>query len=309
MGQHDLGPEGIPESTFYAIRRKAYEEGWLIDRYVPNPWATGAVSLECILAKPGASERAALEKEWAESPENVLLWSGLNSVFGVFFRKSPDPKPPSNSFSVGVTRTTGSLPAYFDYSRLWARFLGANLSTGYPRSLAFAPDRELKERQTLLRNLLALNVPAGPTPTPRRNWHTPSGLPRSLQRLLDWGVAQSRTFLNAEAVPPYQGRVPSEVVFITGNLKPGSSGGSVLAELNQRCNVSPFLVADNGRAILIVTLGQLMTEAAGRRKVRTTARPVLSTLEPLVGDVQVTIERVDGMKKIVDHRYDRVVAE
>jgi len=31
----------VPRSTYHAIRRRAYDEGWLRDRYVPHPVAFG----------------------------------------------------------------------------------------------------------------------------------------------------------------------------------------------------------------------------------------------------------------------------
>jgi hypothetical protein len=302
-----FGWKGIPSSTFYSIRKKAYESGWLTDRYVPNPWVNGLSSVECILAKPGAADYATLERRWAADPESVVVWTGLNSMFGIFFRKQPDPSPPEQGTRVAVTPTSGSAPVFFDYSRLWARFIGETRTMGYPRQLVTRAVHTERGRPASVKDLLAKDAPTGQAPTTDRVWHPPSGLPRSQQRLLDWGIVQGRTFLNFEAVPPFQGRIPGELVFITGNLKAGAKGAHVLSTLNEESNVSPFILMDDGKTVLLGTLGQLEASGVGRKRVHSTARPVLSTLQSLMDEVQVTIERVDGIRKVVDQRYDRLV--
>ncbi len=297
-------PREIPESTYYAIRKKAYDGGWLTDRYVPNPWVLGFSAVEAILVRPGISERASLERAWAASPSNVVLWSGLNSLFGVFFRREGEETMPDEGARLRVTPTSGSIPAYFDYSRLWSRFIGREGTTGYPRSLATAGHHPERAHPHAMEELFRRDRGPERPAVPPRPWHPPSGLPRSQQRLLDWGLLQDRTFLNAERLPPFRGRIPSEVVYLQGRLRPGFGGGEVLSRLSSACGVSPFLVADDGHRILIATLGQLESEGAGRRRVSATAQPVLPTLERMVDDVEVTIERTDSLRKVTDHRYE-----
>jgi hypothetical protein len=108
-------------------------------------------------------------------------------------------------------------------------------------------------------------------------------------------------------IPPYKGHVPGEVVFISGTLRTGVSGGHILVTLNEKCNVSPFLLIEDGRTALTGTIGQLEATSTGRRRVHSTSRPVLDTLVPLMENVQLTIEPVDSLRKVVDHRYDRLV--
>jgi hypothetical protein len=304
------GLEGrsLPSSTFYSVRRRAYEAGWLSDRYVPNPWVNGFSAVECLLAKPSAPDFAAWGKKWAADPENVVLWIGLNSIFGLFFRRNLDSTAWKECTRVRVTPTSGSAPVFFDYSRLWGKFLGAQVPTRYPRPLVTRTLHEDRTRISVLKELLARDAPPGPVPVRSRIWHLPSGLPRSQQRLLDWGIVQSRTFLNVETLPSFRGRIPGELVFITGTLRTGISGAEVLARLNESSNASPFLLMDDGQRMIAATLGQIAAVGGTRKRVPSTSRPVLSTLSPLVDDVQVTIERTDSLRKTVDHRYDRLIS-
>src|ERR1700688_4430886 len=114
---------GLPASTFYATRRKIYDAGWLTDRYLPNPWASGFSSVDFALVRPPLGERSRVEREWASSPDAVLLWSGLNALFGVFFRRNGHAPTAEETSPVSITATRGSVPVYFDYSLAWSRFI------------------------------------------------------------------------------------------------------------------------------------------------------------------------------------------
>ncbi len=301
------GPKGIPPSTFFTIRRKAYEAGWLRDRYVPHPWAAGVGSVECVLARPGATERGVLEDAWARSPDTVVLWSGLNSLFALFYRPPGNRAPSTSGVSVSVEPSQGSIPVYFDYSRLWAHFLGKEERTEYPRSLGGRVSHAEWARTSALSEILRWNDKAVTDGEPARSWNTPAALPRSQQRLLDWGLVQNRTFLNVESLPPYQGRLASELVYLTGKLRPRVTGGEVLSRLQSACGVSPFLLMEDRTNLLLATLGQLEANGAVRKRVRSTSRPVLMELNSLLTEIQVTIERSDSLRKVVDHRYDPLV--
>lgn len=299
---------GIPASTFFATRRRIYEAGWLTDRYVPNPWAVGVLRIEFVLATPGPTERGRLEREWADSNATVVLWSGLNVLFGIFCGTvDAGPRVEAGTI-VGVEAHTGSVPVYFDYSRAWSRFIRVGGETGYPRSLG-APLPVQGRTTPKAVSDLALQDQDGPSEArAAHRWHSVAGLSRIEQRLLERGIVRSRTFLNLDSVPAYDGRSLGEIVFVTGKLRSGVSSADVLGALTNDCRVSPILVADDGSRILILALGQVRPGATQRTRVQRAEGPVAATLDRALTNVQVTIEPTDSVRRTVDHRYDRLLS-
>lgn len=302
-----VGPTGIPPSTFYATRRKIYDAGWLSDRYVPHPWALGVLAIDCVLAKPNPADRARLERDLAASPQNVVLWSGLNVLFGIFFRQNGETIKVKNSTTVSVTAASGSVPVYFDFSRSWSRFIRIERETGYPRSIGDALTHAERSPPPAVTGLILQDQNGGSESPRTHRWHSSAGLSRSEQRLLERGQIQSRTFLNLDSVPPYDGRALGEIVFLTGDFRQGVSSAEVLGELNNRCQVSPLLMVDDGTKVLILALGQVGTGASSRTKVPRATGPVASTLDSALQNLEMTVEHTDSVRRAVDHRYDRLL--
>jgi hypothetical protein len=212
----DIGPSGIPTSTFYATRRKIYGAGWLLDRYVPHPWALGIRAIDCVLVRPGPAERIRVESDLAASEENVVLWSGLNVLFGIFFRQDGEAGKVGNGTTISITSDHGSVPVYFDYSRPWSRFAQLDRVTGYPRSFGADVRRTARPVHSAVQGLILQDQNDGGPSPPAHRWHSSAGHSRIEQRLLNRGIIRSRTFLSPDAVPPYDGRVLGELVFLTG---------------------------------------------------------------------------------------------
>lgn len=301
-----LSAAGVPVSTFYATRRKIYDAGWVSDRYVPNPWTTGFHRVDCVLAQPGPSERTRLEREWGSSGENVLLWSGLNLLFGVFFHRRTDGGEVGSGSRISITADKGALPVYFDYSRLWSRFTRIERETGYARSPGAAGTPVSRSSLSTVHELtLADQKPVGPPDRPHR-WHSSAGLSRRQQQLLDHGDIRSRTFLNLDGLPPFDSRALGEIIFLTGAFRKGVGSQEVLAALTNECRVSPLLVADDVEKILIIALGQVESAAPQRTKVPRAAESVTSALDARLGDLQMLVEHAGSLRQLVDHRYDRL---
>ena len=300
-------PSAIPASTYFATRRRVYEAGWLADRYVPDPWAVGVRAVDCVLVRPSPADRARWEREWALSTENVVLWSGLNILFGIFFRWAGGATRAEIGTTLSISADSGSVPVYFDYSRPWSRFIRVERETGYPRSVGGSPRPDGRGTLSGVSELLREGQEGGEAATTlSHRWHSPAGLPRSAQRLLDKGVVRSRTFLDLDVLPPYEGRALGEIVFLTGELRKGISPTNVLGALNNECRVSPLLFAEEGGRILILALGQVRASAARRTTLRRATAPVAATLDATLENVEITIEHTDSVRKLVDHRYDRL---
>ena len=301
-----IGASGIPTSTFYATRRKIYESGWLSDRYVPHPWALGIRAIDCVLAKPNPAERARLERNLGSCAGNVVLWSGLNVLLGIFFRQNGDAMKVENGTTVSITADSGSVPVYFDYSRSWSRFIRVERATGYPRALGESATRTERTTPSAVPELFHQDQnEEGPSPHAHR-WHSPTGLSPGQQRIMERGVIRSRTFLNQDAVPPYDGRALGELAFLTGDLREGVSSVDVLQMLDGQCQVSPIFLADDGTKVLILALGQVGVGGAKRTKVPRAAGPVSATLDSALKNLQMTVEHVDSVRKPIDHQYDRL---
>jgi hypothetical protein len=305
-GISEIDPLGIPPSTFFATRRRIYAAGWLTDRYVPNPWAIGVLAIDCVLAKPGPADRARLERDWAASASNVILWSGMNVLLGIFFRQDDRAPGIENGNTVSIAAGSGSLPVYFDYSRAWSRFIRVEKETGYPRPLGVALPPTDGSTPSAVPGLILEDQEDGSPPPRARRWHSLAGLSRSEQRLLECGVVRSRTFINLDAVPPYDGRALGEIVFVTGELREGVTSADVLGALNNECRVSPLLLAEDGTKILIPALGQVGAGASRRTRLRRAAVPVAATLDSMLTNLQMTIEHTDSVRRLIDHRYDRL---
>ncbi len=301
----DIAASGIPASTYYATRRRIYEAGWLSDRYLPNPWASGVASIDFVLAHPGPADRGRLEREWASREGNVLLWSGPNVVLGIFFRPNAEAPSPEDGSRISVTPDAGSVPVYFDFSRPWARFIDVERETLYPRPLQPPAGALERTSASKVRELVASDQAGKGEPSAPHRWHSTTDLSRGQQRSLERGLVESRTFLNLDSLPPYRGRELGEIVFLTGRLREGVSSTDVLGSLDRDCRVSPFLLADDGSQVLLLALGQVATAVSRRTRIPRATHSVASTLDEALKGVQMTVEPTWSVMRPTDHRYDR----
>lgn len=302
----DPGLPGIPASTFYSIRRKIYEAGWLSDRYVPMPWSTGMASVECRLISPAPADRGRIEGDWAGRPENVVVWSGPNVIFGVFFIRKHGPAPSTEGTTITVTLDSGSLPVYFDYSRAWSRFIGVGHGTGYPRSLGDASTSTERAYGPALGSLLDRDGAGDHGSTRSHRWHSAAGLSRSDQRILDRGLVQSRTFLNTDVLPPFEGRALGEIVFLTGSLRAGIKSAVLLDILNNECQISPLLFVEANSKVLMMAVGQVDPATPQRTRVSRSGGSVVGTIDRTMTDTKVVVEQSNSVRRLVDHRYNHL---
>jgi hypothetical protein len=295
----------LPSSTYNVVRRRVFDAGWLADVMVPNPGACGFGAVELSLARPALSHRDELVRSWSSDAECVLLWTGLHAVLGIFFRaRAPDRSSETatrdGTFRVVARRSGGSVPVYFDYSGLWARFGGEPPRPGYPAGLdaaaATADHRALAAATTLFRPGRTADAGA-----PR--WTSMFRLTRSPRRALEEGLAQTRTVLRPWALPPYDGRRVGELLLIEGRLRAGTTATRLLGWLTGECAVFPFLLAEGDGRVLIAGLGQTSATALGRVPVPSARRPVMSALTDHLDPVDLLIEPVESVQEQVGHRY------
>lgn len=313
-----LDHSGMPRSTYHAARKRAYTEGWVYDRYLPDPRSVGWTWVSFLLASPFADRSPLLLERWVRYPGSTVLWRGPQWDFAVLFHRDqsgpsrlrerlapPDLAPLVRHVSVEVDPQT--VPVYFDYAGLWSHIAGDSGVLRYPRPLAERPGPVAPLSGSLARSLAELvHLPFGIGPVPREGHRLgPLGLPRSQRRLLAQRAVVHRTLIDPRHLPPYRGRAGDEIVLITGAIRDPQIFPKLLPDLWRDCRVYPFLCATDRSQVLLAGLSQ-----AGRGSTADgfPRRPVLATLSESLQDIEVRRQPVSSLEVVLDHRYDRLVA-
>ena len=312
---------GVPRSTYHAVRRRAYEEGWLRDRYIPHPVPLGRPFVTVLLVRPYADRQEEFVQRVASDDGNVLLWSGGQVAIAVFYHVQPDaPRklvdrivaeklaaPPL----VVTSRTDGpSFPVYFDFEGLWCNLASLEGTLAYPHGLGGGIDPDVDEEprlsshqlwaigELLRRPFVAIDQGRG------GHLVGPFGLPFSQRKLLARGWITHRTLLDPSRLPPFQGKLADQIVLITGTPKPGARPENLFGLLTRDSRVYPFLYAIGDERWLIGALGSSTPPPADGRASR---RPVLPTLREYLEGIDIIQEVAANFTAPVDHRYDRLV--
>lgn len=294
----------LPSSTFNVARRRIFEGGGLRDILVPNPGPCGFAAVEFVVARPSTSTRPELLRGWAGSPDCVVLWAGMHALFGVFFREDPPPAPVPGTreegFRLTVRREEGSVPVYFDFAGLWARFGGERVPASYPAALETGGD--VADRRSLggLSRLLEAGGPGADVPG---GWTSVARMPRAERGLLDDRILLARTVLRPARMPPMEGRRLGEYVFVHGRFRPGGGTPKLLERLTGECRSFPFLLAEADGRVLLGAIGQLSSTRPGRVPVPAAERPVLAVLREQLDPFEVLVEPVEAVEEFVAHRY------
>lgn len=314
----------VPRSTYHAARRRAYAEGWLRDRYVPDPLRFGFHVVTIAVVRPYADRAAALAAAWAAAPTNVVTWLGSQVALGVFYHHDAREaerfdaelaasKMTSGGTTLATVTTEPELPVFFDYEGLWAHLAGLTGTLSYPSGLGGgAAEDDADGVAHRRRSWAALELVHRPftAEASGRAGHLvgPLGLPFSQLKLLRTGAVGHRVFLDPSRVPPYQGRSADQVVLLVGDLRDGARPEQVFATLTKECRVFPFLYATHDRRLLLGALGRGATSSAGAATpTESGRRPVLATLQEFLEGIEVVQEPSAAFQTVVDHRYDRLL--
>jgi hypothetical protein len=316
---------GVPRSTYHAVRRRAYDEGWLRDRYIPHPVPLGRPVVGFHLIRPFADRFDELARLMAADDGTVVLWTGTQIVLAVTFQARPnEPRKLADRVQAGrlapapllvVVRADGpSIPVYFDFEGLWCHLAGVQGTLAYPHGLgggepedpevpsggSMSSHQRWAARELLLR-------PFSPI-AQERGGHLvgPFGLPFSQRKMLARGWVTHRTILDPARVPPYQGRTAEQVVFVTGTPRAGARPEVLFDLLTRESRVFPFLFAVAPDRWLLGALGGPAGSAPPESPPR---RPVLPTLREALEGIEILQEPASGFTAPVDHRYDRLLPE
>ncbi len=315
----------VPRSTYHAARKRAYEEGWLRDRYIPDPARFGSPLATIAIVRPFADRVGDLANRLAADRANVVAWVGAQSALCVYFHS--DRKVAEKTLgaltSGGIASSVTSViaqvdrsdvPVFFDYEGLWSHLSGLSGAATYPNGLGGR-----------------VPAPEGdpPAATPHQVWAAkelvnrpfdaeargrgghligPFGLPFSQQKLLRAGWVTYRVVLEPSLLPPYQGRSADQVVLISGRLRTGARPEGLFAALTRDCRVFPFLYATDGERVLMAALGRAPGAPTGGPlpAIDADRQPVMATLQGALEGIEVQQEAVTQLRAVVDHRYERL---
>ncbi len=312
---------GVPRSTYHAVRRRAYEEGWLRDRYIPHPVPMGRPFVTVLVARPYADRQDDFVRRVSGDRGNVLLWTGTQMSMAIFYHaKATEPRRLTDRvvaerlaplpLVVTVHADGPSVPVYFDFEGLWCNLASLEGTLAYPHGLGggLAPGRsggstpsphELWALGELLRRPFAA-VDQG------RGGHLvgPLGLPFSQRRLLARGWITHRTLLDPSRLPPFQGKLADQIVLVSGTPRPGARPEALFFVLTRESRVFPFLYAIAPDRWILGALGSSGPPPDEGRMLR---RPVLPTLREYLEGIEILQEAAGGFTAPVDHRYDRLL--
>jgi hypothetical protein len=313
----------VPRSTYHAVRRRAYEELWLRDRYIPHPLPLGFPFVSFVLARPFADKFEEYATRAAADPGNVFLWTGGPIALAIFFhRREADRSkwgaqvqrerlagPPT---TITVPTDQPSVPVFFDFEGLWCHLAGLPGTLAYPHGLggplggdgpedgtpSLTSHRSWAIGELLRRPFAGADAGKGP------HLVGPLGLPFAQRRMLARGWVEHRTLLDPAPLPPYQGKSPDQVALITGVPRSYGRPEALFAELTRECRVFPFLFVVGSERWLLGALGSSSPPAPDSSSPR---RPVLATLREYLEGIEVVQEPATQFSARVDHRYDRLL--
>jgi hypothetical protein len=315
----------VPRSTYHSIRRRAYAEGWLRDRYIPHPVAMGRPLVTFLVFRPFADRFEELLAAGAAQPGTVVLWRGSQFVLSVIFHRQPNEtsgflqkvsrgRMAPSPVSLTVSTEGPSIPVYFDFEGLWCHVAGFDGTLAYPhglggglvddagehRSLTLSPHQWWAASELMKRPFVAS--------ADGRAAHLvgPLGLPFSQRRLLQQGWVVHRTILDPSRLPPYQGRAADQVVLVTGTPRQGARPELLFSTLSRESRVFPFLFVAGDERWLIGALGSATPRPQDSTEAR---RPVLPTMQEYLEGIEILQEPATGFVSEVDHRYDRLLLE
>ena len=312
----------VPRSTYHAVRKRAYEEGWLRDRYIPHPVPLGLPWVTFLVARPFADKAEEFGRAVAQDAGNVVLWSGAQTTLAVIFHPQPSGAQPllnhiassrlaAVPWSVTVRVDTPTVPVYFDFEGLWCHLAGLEGTLAYPHGLGGPLDGRDDGEETILSAHQRwavgelLRRPFVATDQGRGGHLVgPFGLPFSQRKMLLRGWVTHRTLLDPARVPEHRGKSADQVVFISGSPKAAARPEGLFATLTRECRVYPFLFVVGSDRWLLSALGGANPpppDAQGRR------RPVLPTLREYLEGIDILQESAVGFVAQVDHRYDRLL--
>ncbi len=308
---------GIPPRTFRDVRSRLYDEGWLVDRYLPDPILVQRPFVSFLLAEPYLERMDAVVETWSSDPDVVHIWRAPQGIFAVRLRSTAgtdlpgirdisDRKAMRRLVSLTTDCRRDPIPIYFDFEAAWSRLHGLNGTLSYPHGWYSRAGREgLGQMSPSARSAFGALVrrpfeieTQGRSPI----LSAPFFLPRSQRRVLDRGWVSRRVFLDPTKLSNLNGRKVDQLVFVHGALLPGADANQLLDGLISECRMTPFLFAFDETRVLIGSMSPAPPEVHVSGAPRASVSGMLGA--HLEG-IEVFRESLAQIVAPVCHRYDR----
>jgi hypothetical protein len=308
----------IPRSTYQEAKRRLYQEGYLKNRFVPDPHALGMRGFRFLIARPFVDEMASVAATLAAEPRTVTLWIGQTALFVV--QTVPEMSethgtsgPKANGVSGAVAsliadHPTEQIPIFFDSEGAWARVAGAPGPRRYPRGVPCPSGPEVDPHPRLtprmavaLRELLARPFDSTVVDRDVARVAAPF-LPRNQRHVLAQGWAAWTVLPSFSKKLAHEGRELHQLILVSGSLKPGLRLRHLTDYLVRRTGSSPFLAATDGSQVILAAFG-----GVGARATPTSDVSVLGTLKAALNGLQVVREDLETLDTRLDLRFDRIL--
>jgi hypothetical protein len=306
---------GIPSRTFQGARQRAYADGWVFDRYLPDPVSIAKPYVTFVLGQPFAERYREVTDRWKNDLRCVLLWNWEETLFGIFFTgENPThlgveqlgPETFRRVFEFTADARKPHIPVFFDFEGSWSRIWELPGTHSYPHPLPSeiweGHSKPILSSQDRVRiaDMVERPFQQGRELGPLRV--SPFYLPRSQRRLFEKSAVEHRVFLDLAKVPSYQHRPVERIAFVQGVLHPGGSVSALFRRL-LAMKVFPFLFATDESKVLLGALSP-----APRGPLSSTPRPaILVGLQRHLRSIEIVRESVSTMNVLVNHRYDRLM--
>lgn len=300
----------VPRTTSQTVRHRAFVNGWLEERFVPNPALLGVGQIRFFLAQPFTEHWSEVVRKLRSLDHLVVLWAWPETLFGVFFEGSisrdwnevATRDSFRRSWSVSSESQSGGVVAYFDFEGAWSRWTLGESPLAYPRGLPSSRLRlapQSKAVWTSVRELMLNSTITGPFAS-KASVFRPGGLSRHGRKLLSSGWFSPLILPNLTEIPAVRGYRPSRVVFVTATPIPGSNPRQLFEDLAGKVGMSPFVFAYDAGRVIFATLSPVPPQIERAQGL------VLSLLQNHVTKVEVIREPIDALFPAVNHRYDRL---
>lgn len=308
-----ISRSGVAPRTFERARRKAHEEGWVVERYLPDFHRLGLPLLKFLLVKPFAERFEEVERAWKGDSSCVLIWKWPDSLFGVFAMRTSDAAgasalDPQEAYRLGIQLiadlTRAQVPVYLDFEASWSRFVGCDGSMSYPHtfpSWAAGTTDSAPISKDDRKRILDLVSGACKESESVTSFHSnPSFFRRADRHLFVSGALERRAFLDPSVIPPYEDRTLRHLAFIHGELVPLATPELLFRRL-ATIRVAPALFATDGMRILAMGVSpaqDIKRDEEGRPS-------VLGNLQQFLRNIEIERLPLDSMSVPVNHCYDR----
>jgi hypothetical protein len=257
---------GLPRRTYQVARQRAYAQGWVYDRFIPNPAYFGINYATFAVCRPFSEAFSRVSQSLEENDGTVVLWTGEETIFAVMLHPDVGSMEASailNSISsssipdalITVDLRKASVPVYFDFEAVVATIGNLERVGAYPRSLPSReptlPTRVQQHANRSTRNDIATLPTENPTVGPEGGRYGPRRLSRTQYRLWARGILDFRTFLDPARFPGYGGRTIGKAVLIRGRLKSGRKAEGLFQTIMGKTSLRPFLYVTDDNFVLL----------------------------------------------------------